>query len=254
MFAYSSISQAGYVLVGVQAASSAGTSAALFYLFTYAFIIIGAFAVVQLIQGTGEARNDLGEIRGLGRRQPALALAMLVFLLALAGVPFTSGFLAKFYVVSAAVGKGQYPLAIIAMLAAAVAAFFYLRVALLMYSTTPAGVEEGTGDGPDAQPAPPSTAAPVPVGGAAPGAVPEAAGFASPVTVATDDGTLLAGLEPVPSLDGKTATDTLQPPEREKITIPVFVGITLAICVVFTIFAGVSSPVITFARDATTLF
>ncbi len=137
MLAYSSISQAGYVLVGVQAASNAGTAGALFYLFTYTFIIIGSFAVVELIEGPGETRTDLGAIRGLARRRAPLAGAMLVFLLAQAGVPFTSGFLAKFYVISAAVQRGQYPLAIIAMLAAAVAAFFYLRVALLMYSSDP---------------------------------------------------------------------------------------------------------------------
>ncbi len=143
MLAYSSISQAGYVLVGVQAASNAGTAGALFYLFTYTFIIIGSFAVVTLIEGPGEARTDLGAIRGLARRRALLAGAMLVFLLAQAGVPFTSGFLAKFYVISAAVQRGQYPLAIIAMLAAAVAAFFYLRVALLMYSSDPATEGEG---------------------------------------------------------------------------------------------------------------
>ncbi len=147
MFAYSSISQAGYVLVGVQAASNTGTSAALFYLFTYTFIIIGTFAVVSIIQGRGEARTDLGAIRGLAKARPLLAAAMLVFLLAQAGVPFTSGFLAKFYVIEAAVQRGQYSLAIIAMLAAAVAAFFYLRVALLMYGSAEVGESGGSGGG-----------------------------------------------------------------------------------------------------------
>ena len=108
MLAYSSISQAGYVLVGVQAASKDGTAGALYYLFTYTFIIAGTFAIVGLVQGPGEARNDLGAVRGLARRRPLLALAMLVFLLAQAGVPFTTGFLAKFYVISAAVQRGQY--------------------------------------------------------------------------------------------------------------------------------------------------
>jgi NADH-quinone oxidoreductase subunit N len=135
MLAYSSIGQAGYVLIGVEAASAAGSSGALFYLLTYTFIVIGSFAVVQVVQGPGEARDDLGAIRGLSKRRPWLALTMLLFLLAQAGVPLTSGFLAKFYVIGAAVGQGQYPLAIIGMLAAAVAAFFYLRVALLMYSS-----------------------------------------------------------------------------------------------------------------------
>jgi NADH-quinone oxidoreductase subunit N len=268
MMAYSSISQAGYVLVGVEAASNSGTAGALFYLFTYTFIIIGTFAVVEVIQGVGETRNDLGAIRGLHRRQPLLAVAMLVLLLAQAGVPFTSGFLAKFYVISAAVQRGQYPLAVIAMLAAAVAAFFYLRVALLMY-----GSEQGA-EPAGAVPASPTPAAPQAGGGD--GAEPFDADLV-PVT----DGTLTAGLEPVPGLDwpagtaastgsaGATAparteaeaeaeaaavTAALEAPPAERVTVPLLVGVALAICVVFTIVAGVSTPVITFARDATMLF
>jgi NADH-quinone oxidoreductase subunit N len=225
MFAYSSISQAGYVLVGVEAASSTGTSAALFYLFTYAFIIIGTFAVVSIIQGRGEARNDLGAIRGLSKTRPLLAAAMLVFLLAQAGVPFTSGFLAKFYVIEAAVQRGQYSLSIIAMLAAAVAAFFYLRVALLMYGS----------------PSEPTAAS-------------EGAGSASgvPVTSGPDEDPVMAGLEPVASLDGATATATLldAPAEEDAVRWPM--AFALAVCAVFTIFAGVSSPIIDFARHATT--
>jgi NADH-quinone oxidoreductase subunit N len=153
MLAYSSISQAGYVLVGVQAASSSGTSGAVFYLFTYTFIVIGTFAVIGLIQGRGEARNDLGAIRGLARRQPWLATAMLVLLLAQAGVPFTTGFLAKLEVVSAAVGAGSNALAVVAMVTAAIAAFFYLRVVFLMYSgpaaeLTAAPADQVSGDVP----------------------------------------------------------------------------------------------------------
>ncbi len=224
MMAYSSISQAGYVLIGLQAASARGVSAALFYLFTYTFIIAGTFAVLALIQGTGEARNDLGALRGLGKRRPGLALVMLVFLLAQAGVPFTSGFLAKFYVIEAAVGRGQYALAVIGMLAAAIAAFFYLRAGLLMYSTTD-----------DTQMA----------GGAADAGASDVA-----------DGSTLAGLKPVPSVDGVAAgtVATLEAPPVAEIKVPLAVGIGLTVCVVFTIFAGVSSPVIDFARHATTLF
>ena len=228
MFAYSSISQAGYVLVGVQAASTTGTSGALFYLFTYTFIIIGTFTIVGIIQGPGEARNDLGAIRGLGRRRPALAFAMLIFLLAQAGVPFTSGFLAKFYVVQAAVQRGQYSLAIIAMLAAAIAAFFYLRVGLLMYGESPA---------------------PAPAGAAADGAV---AGGEAPLA-AVSDGAMGAGLEPVSSLDGTTAIALLDPPETD-VRVPLSAAFVVAVCVAFTIFAGVSSPIIELARKATTLF
>jgi hypothetical protein len=92
---------------------------------------------VSVVSGKGEARNDLGGFRGLSSRRPGLALAFTVLLLAQAGVPFTTGFFAKFYVVSAAVGQRQYVLAVLAMLSAAVAAFFYLRVAIFMYSPLP---------------------------------------------------------------------------------------------------------------------
>jgi NADH-quinone oxidoreductase subunit N len=216
MLAYSSVSQAGYVLIGVQAASSRGVSAALFYLFTYTFIIAGSFAVVALVQGRGEARNDLGVLRGLGRRQPLLAFAMLIFLLANAGVPFTSGFLAKFYVIEAAVSSGQYALAVIGMLAAAIAAFFYLRAALLMYSA-------------------PST---------------DGAGGTALET------TFLVGLRPVPGLDQVPtgAVAVLEAPSDLAVKTPLAVAIGLTVCVAFTIFAGVSSPVLDYARHATTLF
>jgi NADH-quinone oxidoreductase subunit N len=230
MFAYSSISQAGYVLVGVEAASNTGTSAALFYLFTYTFIIIGTFAVVSIIQGRGEARTDLGAMRGLSRTRPLLAAVMLVFLLAQAGVPFTSGFLAKFYVIEAAVQKGQYSLSIIAMLAAAVAAFFYLRVALLMYGA-PAGVS------------------PAEVSGVSPAEVSPAS---SSVASSVEEDPIMAGLEPVPSLDGATATATLLDPPAEEEVVELPMALALAVCAVFTIFAGVSSPIIDFARHATT--
>ncbi len=235
MLAYSSISQAGYVLVGLQAASASGVASVLFYLFTYTFIIAGSFAVIGVIQGRGEARNDLGVIRGLARRQPLLAAAMLILLLAQAGVPLTSGFLAKLYVIQASVQAGQYPLAIIAMLAAAIAAFFYLRVALLMYGTEPpATAEAGAGAGAGVG------AVVIAGGGGAGGDAP--------------DTSELAGLQPVRSLDGPTATIALQPPPTEPTPVPFYVALALTVCVLFTIFAGVSEPVIDLARHATTLF
>ena len=137
MLAYSSISHAGYVLIGVQAATRQGVAGALFYLLSYSFLVIGSFAIVSVVSGTGEARNDLGGFRGLASRRPGLALAFTTLLLAQAGVPFTTGFFAKFYVVAAAVSQHQYVLAVLAMLAAAIAAFFYLRVAIFMYSPLP---------------------------------------------------------------------------------------------------------------------
>lgn len=223
MLAYSSISQAGYVLLGVQAATSEGSSAALFYLFTYTFIVIGTFAVVDIIQGRGEARSDLGAIRGLGRRNPLLAAGMLVLLLAQAGVPLTSGFLAKFYVIQAAVDQGQYYLAVIAMLAAAVAAFFYLRVALLMYQAPPDRGEI------------------------------EIAGGYRVDTTSAFEAVSVAGLEPVPTLDGAVATATLLDPPGGRVRVPAASGVVIVVSVAFTIAAGVSSFAIDFARAAQSL-
>jgi NADH-quinone oxidoreductase subunit N len=235
MLAYSSISQAGYVLIGLQAGTAKGTSALVFYVFTYTFIIAGSFAVVQVLQQTGERRNDLGAVRGLSRRQPWLAGAMLVLLLAQAGIPFTSGFLAKFYVIEAVVDKGQYPLAIIGMLGAAIAAFFYLRVALLMY-LPPAADETEPSDGTIEA-----------------GLSQDLLGLAE---VADEDAWALnagapPGLSPGP---GAVATSVLEPPEPEPLKVPPMVGVVLAVTVAFTIFAGVSAPILDLARHATVLF
>ncbi|HEX2047393.1 MAG TPA: NADH-quinone oxidoreductase subunit N [Acidimicrobiales bacterium] len=133
MLAYSSISHAGYVLIGLQAANDRGIAGSLFYLLAYTFLIVGSFAVVGLVSRKGDDRTGLQAYRGLAHDRPVLAFAFTVFLLAQAGVPFTSGFLAKFYVISAAVEAGSYAIAIIAMLAAVVAAFFYLRLIVVMY-------------------------------------------------------------------------------------------------------------------------
>ena len=149
--AYSSISHAGYVLVGMQAGTSQGVAGSLFYLFVYAVMALGAFSVVTLVGRTGDAAHSLDDYRGLSRQRPYLAFALTVFLLAQAGVPLTSGFLAKLEVISAAVDAKSYVLAVIAMLAAAVAAFLYLRIIVPMYSRTDDG---GEGDGTDAEPAP----------------------------------------------------------------------------------------------------
>ncbi|PLS75148.1 MAG: NADH-quinone oxidoreductase subunit N [Actinobacteria bacterium] len=151
MLAYSSINHAGYVLIGLQAGTANGISGALFYLLAYTFMVLGSFAVITVVGRRGDAHHSLDTYRGLAARRPTLAFAFTVFLLAQAGVPFTTGFLAKFYVVSAAVEEGSYALALIGMLAAVVAAFFYLRVTVLMYMT-PASAEEVTEGAPPAQP------------------------------------------------------------------------------------------------------
>lgn len=134
MLAYSSIAHAGYVLVGLQAATADGIAGSLFYLFTYTFMVMGSFAVVTLVSRRGDTGSDLDSYRGLAGRRPAMTFGFTVLLLAQAGVPFTAGFLAKFYVIAAVVDTGGYALGLIAMLAAVVAAFFYLRIVLTMYS------------------------------------------------------------------------------------------------------------------------
>jgi NADH-quinone oxidoreductase subunit N len=133
MLAYSSIAHAGYVLVGVQAATEDGVQAALFYLATYTFMVAGSFGVVTLVGRRGDGRHALDDYRGLGRDRPLLALTLAVFLFSQAGVPLTSGFFAKFYVITAAVDAGSVWLAVIGMLSAVIAAYLYLRIVVAMY-------------------------------------------------------------------------------------------------------------------------
>jgi NADH-quinone oxidoreductase subunit N len=133
MLAYSSISHAGYILIGLQAATDRGISGSLFYLLAYTFLVIGSFATVSIVARVGDNRTRIDAYRGLARDRPALAFAFTVFLLAQAGVPFTTGFLAKFYVISAAVEARSYAIAVVAMLASVIAAYFYLRLIVVMY-------------------------------------------------------------------------------------------------------------------------
>lgn len=133
MLAYSSISHAGFILVAVEASSTDGTAAALFYLLAYTFMVVGSFGVVTVLGRRGDGLHTLEDYKGLGRTRPGIALVFSIFLLAQAGVPFTGGFLAKFYVIDAVVEQGQYALAVIAMVSAVVAAFLYLRIVVAMY-------------------------------------------------------------------------------------------------------------------------
>ncbi|MHB8594490.1 MAG: NADH-quinone oxidoreductase subunit N [Acidimicrobiales bacterium] len=146
MLAYSSINHAGFVLLGLQAATARGVEGSLYYLFVYTFMVIGSFAVITVVGGRGDGAHDLERYRGLARRAPMLAAALALLLVAQAGIPFTTGFLAKLEVISASVGAGSTALAVVAMVSAAVAAFFYLRVILLMYGD-PAGAEASAGAG-----------------------------------------------------------------------------------------------------------
>jgi len=137
MLAYSSIAHAGFILVGVTAASQAGIQATMFYLAAYAAMIIGGFGVVMLVSVRGEQRTSLTSYAGLARRSPFLAVMLTIFLLSLAGIPGTAGFIAKVSVFSAAVDSGYWPLVLIAVLASVVAAYFYIRVMVLMYMPEP---------------------------------------------------------------------------------------------------------------------
>ncbi|MEY2432980.1 MAG: NADH-quinone oxidoreductase subunit [Acidimicrobiaceae bacterium] len=135
MLAYSSINHAGFILVGVQAGTADGLSGALFYLTAYTFMVVGSFGVVTLVSRRGDSHTTLDDYRGLSRREPLLAFVFAVFLFAQAGVPLTSGFFAKFYVLTAAVNAHSWPLAITAMVSAVIAAFLYLRITVSMYMT-----------------------------------------------------------------------------------------------------------------------
>lgn len=136
MLAYSSITHAGFVLTGVLAAVPAGVSSTLFYLVAYSFSTVGAFAVVNLIRGSGgEEELDMSQWAGLGRRYPVVGLLFSMFLLAFAGIPLTSGFVSKLAVFSAAAQGGAVPLVVIGVITSGVAAYFYVRVIVLMFFT-----------------------------------------------------------------------------------------------------------------------
>jgi NADH-quinone oxidoreductase subunit N len=138
MLAYSSIAHAGFILTGLTAPGSTGIRAAMFYLVAYAAMTVGAFATVMVVSGRGEERERLEDYAGLGRTNPLAAGLMTLFLLSLAGIPPTAGFIAKVSVFSAAIDAGYWDLALIGVLASVAAAFFYLRVIVLMYMQEPA--------------------------------------------------------------------------------------------------------------------
>lgn len=137
MLAYSSVAHAGFILTAVIAASERGLSSALFYLGAYGFSVLGAFAVVTLVRDGGGEANHLSRWVGLGRRSPLVAAIFAFFLLAFAGIPLTSGFTGKYAVFLAAVDSGAMPLVIVGLLSSVVAAFFYVRVIVLMFFQQP---------------------------------------------------------------------------------------------------------------------
>jgi NADH-quinone oxidoreductase subunit N len=143
MLAYSSIAHAGYVLMGFYANTSRGREAALIYLFVYAFMSIGAFAVLTLATRRGDDQHSLDDYRGLALRRPVLGGLLVFFVLAQAGIPLTGGFIAKLEIFSASAEAGEYGLLVIAVLASVVAAFFYLRISVAVL--TPDAEREAAG-------------------------------------------------------------------------------------------------------------
>jgi NADH-quinone oxidoreductase subunit N len=233
MLAYSSINHAGFILLGVESATSRGVSASLYYLVAYMFMTIGSFAIVTVLGRKGDGDHDLTRYRGLAQRQPLLALSFAILLLAQAGAPFTIGLWAKLQVVLAAVSGGSVPLAVIAMVTAAIAAFFYLRVAVLMYASS------APGEGGDGAAAPSKRTD----GGAQ-------IAWASPDGVSGTITTLNAEL---------LMTDAAVPSTGEEtpsvVRVPFLTSVAIGICVTVTVLFGiVPAPLLDFANHATLLF
>jgi NADH-quinone oxidoreductase subunit N len=138
MLAYSAVAHTGFILVGVIAFSPEGLGSTLFYLLAYGFTTLASFAVVTLVRDSSGEATHLAQWAGLGRKSPLVAGTFAFFLFALAGIPLTSGFMAKFAVFSAAVENGATALVVVGVLASAVTAFFYARVVVLMFFSDPA--------------------------------------------------------------------------------------------------------------------
>src|SRR5215472_255598 len=137
LLAYSSIAHAGYVMVAIAAHNQIGIAAAMFYLAAYAFMNIGAFAVVTHFSRQGEKYVNIEDLSGLGWKQPATAGLFAIFLLSLIGVPLTGGFFGKFYIFKAALDANLVWLAVLGLLNSAVAAYYYLRILVVMYMQEP---------------------------------------------------------------------------------------------------------------------
>ncbi|HXY42622.1 MAG TPA: NADH-quinone oxidoreductase subunit N [Acidimicrobiales bacterium] len=246
MLAYSSINHAGFILLGLQAAIASGIAASLYYVFVYAFLVLGSFIVITLMGARGDKVHEIESYRGLGRRQPVLALCFAVLLLAQAGVPFTTGFLAKLYVVEAAVQAHSYALAVLAMLSGAIAAAFYLRVVFLMYGTGAAASEA-------------RVAAAMP-GGAAAGESELQASSVGPPPLDSESPAMAAGRGggvAIAATGVATVTAALPAPafDRQRVEVPLGAQIGLFLTVGFTVVLGIwPAPLFDFVHAAKLLF
>jgi len=137
MLAYSGIAHTGYILVGIVAASGAGQRAVIFYLVVYSAMNLGALCIVLSLSRQGDRRVYLDDYAGLGKSQPFVAAALALFMLSLAGIPLTGGFIGKFYLFSAAIQRGYVGLAIIGVLNSAISVYYYFRLIVYMYMKEP---------------------------------------------------------------------------------------------------------------------
>jgi NADH-quinone oxidoreductase subunit N len=137
MIAYSSIAQAGFILIGVSTATAEGLWASIFYLVAYSFTTLGIFAVISMVRDSGGEATRIEQWSGLGRTNPVLATTFAIFMLALAGIPLTSGFIAKFVVFEAALAVDAVALVIVGVIASVIAAFFYVRIIVVMFFRDP---------------------------------------------------------------------------------------------------------------------
>jgi NADH-quinone oxidoreductase subunit N len=243
MLSYSSINHAGFILLGLYLATARGVSGSLYYLFTYTFMVIGSFAVITVVGGLGDTYHDIDRWRGLARRQPWLAVPMIIFLLAQAGLPATTGLWAKVYVIEGVVGTpGGDALALIAMISAVIAGFFYLRLVLYMVSPVSAAAGEGGEVELDSFGLPISDA---PADGIDPDVSPPAASAVSTGGAGSTSGAVSTIVAPVRA----EVSDDEAPME-----IPLGVAAGITICAGFTVLFGLwPSPIIDFAHAATLL-
>ena len=133
MLAYSSIAHSGYVLIGIVAGTSRGWTAAIVYLVVYAFMQLGAFAIVTMLRRRDVVGDELKDLSGLYARSPVAAIAMLVFMLSLGGIPPTAGFMGKIWIFGAAIDQGFIALAVIGVVNSAISLFYYIRVVVFMW-------------------------------------------------------------------------------------------------------------------------
>jgi NADH-quinone oxidoreductase subunit N len=137
MLAYSSIAHAGYMLLGIIAGTPEGLSGVLNYMLIYAFMNVGAFAVVIMLRTEGFAGENISDYEGLAKTHPTAAALMLIFMFSLTGIPPMAGFMGKFYLFMSAIHAGYTWLVIVAVLFSAISAYFYLRIVMLMYMKEP---------------------------------------------------------------------------------------------------------------------